>query len=140
MNYDGKMQIFNLILKGQILSDSVSSNDFLDFSVGYGDDTVNRISVTLIKNQSKQRFCDISNCCNEWAQVDFELSAKEDTAVALRYNIADKDVTPKSDTLELLYRDGYTIAKERVVWKKRAFLGKAETSKFAFNLSNLTLM
>ena len=140
VNYGGEIQIVNLVIKGRALSESSNIVDYLDFSVGYGDDAIKSISVTLIKNQNTQRFCNIDNQCTEWACVDFELIdyIKEDSVIGFKYNMVNQTVSA-TDTLELVDKNGHTIAQKKVVWKKRAFLGKKKPIESLFDLSNIKL-
>ena len=140
VNYGGEIQIVNLVIKGRALSESSNIVDYLDFSVGYGDDAIKSISVTLIKNQNTQRFCNVDNQCTEWACVDFELIdyIKEDSVIGFKYNMVNQTVSA-TDTLELVDKNGHTIAQKKVVWKKRAFLGKKKPIESLFDLSNIKL-
>ena len=139
VNYSGKPQIVNLVIKGQQLFDSADIIESFDFSAGYGNDVIDRISITLIKNQSTQRFCDIDARCTEWAQVDFKLNEfiGEDSAINFKYSVANN--ARVVDTIKMVDRNGRTIGESKVVWKKRAFLGKAKQNEPMFDLSEIKL-
>lgn len=121
-NLDGKIQIFNFVLCGEEISNSINTRGFLDFSIGYGDNLVDSITVTLIKSNSRNRFSEINNDCTEWASVKFDLfgGIREDEALGFNYQF-DKAGGP-SDILELLDSNGKIIDKKSINWKKRAFL------------------
>lgn len=115
-----KMQIYNLIVKGQELSGSSVVWDvpiLLDSDKPIG-------SIILYKNQSTQCICDIDDSCTVQAQVDFDLHISEPTTVYLKYNIGNKgDVSLgcmsqiTADTLEILDDAGCTISKKEVEWR-----------------------
>ena len=115
---DDKMQIYNLIVKGQEIP---GSSVVCDLPIQCHCDTPT--SITLIKNQSIQCICDIDDSCTMWAQVDFDLRISEPLTVYLKYNIGNKgDVSlgcmsqKASDTLEILNEAGYAIVKKEVDW------------------------
>ena len=111
-----KKQIYNLIVKGQELFDS---SVIWELPLQLDD---NCPVVTLIKNQSTQRICDIDDSSIMRARVDFDLHIS--IMGYLKYNIGNKgnlslgymsQIT--ADTLEIVDGDGYTIAKKEVDWR-----------------------
>ena len=137
--FEGREQILNLVLKGDSLPKKVNSKDFIEISAGFTDDVAEKIKVTLIKNDSCVRMCDIDEYCSEYAEIEFDTrNIKDNDSLNLSLYI-DANAPDSScirsgesdmvDTLSLMNARGEELYKSNIIWKEKAYLTRRQKNQ-----------